>query len=85
MAIPYDDLMALGNNTKAEIDKIFQDKLVIKVKIKKNKAVYSAALVADWWAGGENLKKEFFVTDQQTDRPTDGLTNRRIELKDERK
>ena len=47
VAIPYDDLMALGNNTKAEIDKIFQDKLVIKVKIKKNKAVYLAALVAD--------------------------------------
>ena len=51
VAIPYDDLIALENNTKAEIDKIFQDKLVIKVKKKKKKAVYSSALVVD--RGGE--------------------------------
>ena len=32
VAIPYDELNALENNTKAEMDKIFQDKLVMKVK-----------------------------------------------------
>ena len=29
VAIPYDDLVALDSNTKAEMDKIFEDKLVI--------------------------------------------------------
>ena len=42
-----------------------------KVKKQKNKAVYTAALVADGWAGAENLEKNSFVTDQRTDGPTD--------------
>ena len=29
VAIPYADLVALDNNTKEEMDKIFEDKLVI--------------------------------------------------------
>ena len=39
-----------------------------------NKAVYTAALVADGWAGAENLKNNFV-----TDRPTDGRMDRRTE------
>ena len=35
-----------------------------------NKAVYTAALVADGWAGAENLKKQ--LCDRPTDGPTDG-------------
>ena len=41
--------------------------------LKKNKVVYTAALVADGWAGAENLKKQF------CDRQTDGRTDRRTE------
>ena len=37
---------------------------------KRNKAVYTAALVADGWAGAENLEKQ--LCDGPTDRPTDG-------------
>ena len=37
---------------------------------KKNKAVYTAALVADGWEGAENLIKQ--LCDLRTDRPTDG-------------
>ena len=44
---------------------------------KKNKAVYTAALVADGWAGAENLKKQF--CDGPTDQPTDQPTDRRTE------
>ena len=40
----------------------------------RNKAVYTAALVADGWAGAENLKNNFV-----TDRPTDGRMDRRTE------
>ena len=35
----------------------------------KNKAVYTAALVAGGWAGAENLEKRLY--DGRTDRPTD--------------
>ena len=38
-----------------------------------NKAVYTAALVADGWAGAENLEKQF--CDGPTDRPTDRRTD----------
>ena len=40
---------------------------------KGNKAVYTAALVADGWAGAENLEKQFCdgPTDRPTDRPTE--------------
>ena len=38
---------------------------------KENKAVYTAALVADGWAGAENLKKE--LCDGPTDRWTEKL------------
>ena len=34
-----------------------------------NKAVYTAALVADGWAGAENLEKE--LCDRRTDGPTE--------------
>ena len=37
-----------------------------------NKAVYTAALVADGWAGVENLEKEL------CDRPTDGRTDGKV-------
>ena len=37
----------------------------------KNKAVYTAELVADGWAGAENLKKELY--DEPTDQPKSGL------------
>ena len=40
---------------------------------KANKAVHTAALVADGWAGAENLEK------QLCDGPTDGRTDRRTE------
>ena len=42
------------------------------MRFKSNKAVYMAALVADEWAGAENLEK------QLCDGPTDRRTNRRI-------
>ena len=47
-------------------------------KMKKNKAVYTAALVADGWAGAENLEKQLCDgrTDGPTDRPTDGPTEK---------
>ena len=38
-----------------------------------NKAVYTAALVVDGWAGAENLEKRFV-----TDRPTNGPTDRKV-------
>ena len=40
----------------------------------ENKAVYTAALVADGWAGAENLVKQLCnrPTDQPTDQSTDG-------------
>ena len=40
----------------------------------QNKAVYTAALVADGWAGAENLKKAlcYGPTNRPTDRRTDG-------------
>ena len=40
-----------------------------------NKAVCTAALVADWWAGAENLEK------QLCDGRTDGRTDRRTDQK----
>ena len=42
-----------------------------------NKAVYTAALVADRWAGAENAEKLICDgrKDRQTDRPTDQRTN----------
>ena len=45
--------------------------------MKFNKAVYTAALVADGWAGAENLEKQFCDrrTDGQTDGSTDGRTD----------
>ena len=44
-----------------------------------NKAVYTAALVADGWAGAENSKKLICDerTDGRTDRWTDGPTDQR--------
>ena len=42
-----------------------------------NKAVYTAALVADGWAGAENLEKK--LCDRQTDRQTDKPTDRRTD------
>ena len=40
-----------------------------------NKAVYTAALVADGWAGAETLEKELCdgPTDGPTDQPKSGL------------
>ena len=38
-----------------------------------NKAVYTAALVTDRWAGAENLKKQLY--DRQTKRLTDQATD----------
>ena len=38
--------------------------------LKENKAVYTAALVADGWAGAENVEKQ--LCDRPTDRRTDG-------------
>ena len=38
-----------------------------------NKAVYTAALVADGWEGAENLEKQ--LCDGRTDRLTDGWTD----------
>ena len=43
---------------------------------KKNKAVYTAALVADGWAGAENLEKE--LCDQPTDQRTDRKVGYRV-------
>ena len=39
--------------------------------------VYTAALVADGWAGAENIEKQLCdrPTDRQTTRPTDGRTD----------
>ena len=47
----------------------------------KNKAVYTAALVADGWAGAENVEKQFCdgQTNQRTNQPTDRPTDRRTE------
>ena len=45
--------------------------------LKGNKAVYTAALVADGWAGAENLEKQ--LCDRPTDGPTDRRTDRRTE------
>ena len=41
-----------------------------------NKAVYTAALVADGWAGAEKLEKQF--CDRRTDRRTDGPADRKV-------
>ena len=43
-----------------------------------NKTVYTAALVADGWAGAENIEK---VTLLRTDRPTDQPTDQGVELR----
>ena len=50
---------------------MFQNKLIL------NKAVYTAALVADGWAGAANLEKQF--CDGPTDGPTDRRTDRRTD------
>ena len=42
-----------------------------------NKAVYTAALVADGWAGAENLEKQ--LCDQRTDGRTEGRTDGRTD------
>ena len=44
----------------------------------RNKAVYTAALVADGWAGAEDLKK---VTLLRTDGPTDRRTDRKVDYR----
>ena len=48
--------------------------LIADATLKVNKAVYTAALVADGWAGAENLEKRLCdgPTDRRTDRRTDG-------------
>ena len=51
---------------------------VINLPSTENKAVYTAALVADGWAGAENLENSF-VTDGRTDGRTDGPTDRRTD------
>ena len=49
----------------------------LMLKIDENKAVYTAALVADGWAGAENLEKTvLWPTNGRTDRPTDGPTEK---------
>ena len=45
--------------------------IVVVDHLKKNKAVYTAALVADGWAGAENLEKQF--RDRRIDGPKSGL------------
>ena len=48
------------------------------MRFKSNKAVYMAALVADEWAGAENLEKQLCdgLMDGWTDRPKSGLWSR---------
>ena len=41
----------------------------LEIGLRINKAVYTAALVAEGWAGAENLKKR--LCDRRTDGPTD--------------
>ena len=45
------------------------------MKKKKNKAVYTAALVADGWAGAENLEKQLC---DGPDQPTDQKVGYRV-------
>ena len=47
-----------------------------KYEENENKAVYTATLVADGWAGAENLEKQ--LCDQPTDRTTDGPTDQKV-------
>ena len=47
---------------------------LIHTRLLDNKAVYTAALVADGWAGAENLEKQ--LCDRPTDRRTDGRTEK---------
>ena len=42
----------------------------------ENKAVYTAALVADGWARAEKVKKQ--LCDRPTDRPTDRRTDQKV-------
>ena len=50
------------------------DSLKFLYFFKRNKTEYTAAKVADGWAGAENLEKNF-VTDGPTDGPTDRRTD----------
>ena len=55
----------------------FQDRNFFFQKWCKNKAVYTAALVADGWAGAKNLEKRtLWRTDGQTDEPTNQRTEK---------
>ena len=47
---------------------------ISRITTMRNKAVYTAALVADGWEGAENLKKQ--LCDGWTDRRTDGRTQK---------
>ena len=53
----------------------------------KNKAVYAAALVADGWAGAENLEKWLCNrrTEGRTDGPKSGLESRVRDWKKKKK
>ena len=57
-------MSAIGGTNKKAKNKITNENKT------RNKAVYTAALVADGWAGAENLEKQ--LCDRPTDQPTDG-------------
>ena len=50
-----------------------------KLLKRKNKAVYTVALVADGWAGAAKKLKKLSGTDRQMDVQTDGRTNRQTD------
>ena len=50
----------------------------VEVMLTINKAVYTAAIAADGWAGAENHEKQ--ICDGQTDRPTERLMDRKYKV-----